>query len=155
MLEDVPPASTRQTAGRPERAPSALESGTGYQTTPSRKGPSFSGAGRNTGPLPGSRSARKKKKGLFRRFGIVGPAIGIALVLVAVVAGAAYKMSPSGNGADPWGGCPSCNLLSTMRLARWGAIPIYPGGNEGFLGRPAAPTSPWACRPYPPGERKT
>jgi len=114
MLEDVSPASSRQAAGRPERDPLALESGTGYQAaspyqaaTP-RKGPSFSGAGRNTGPLPGSRSARKKK-GLFRRVGIIGPAIGIAAVVVALVTAAAYMMSPAGSGA---GGLGALNALT-------------------------------------------
>jgi hypothetical protein len=63
-----------------------------------RKGPSFSGASRNTGPLPKPRSARKKK-GLLRRTGIVFPAIGIAAFLVAVVTVAAYVMSPNGSGA--------------------------------------------------------
>jgi hypothetical protein len=64
-----------------------------------RKGPSFSGAARNTGPLPGSRSARKKK-GLLRRTGIVAPAIGIAVIVVAIVTAATVILSPSGNGAS-------------------------------------------------------
>ena len=64
----------------------------------SRKGPSFSGASRNTGPLYGSRSARKKK-GLLRRTGIVIPAIGVAAIVVALVTFATYLLSPHGNGA--------------------------------------------------------
>ncbi|HEX4831058.1 MAG TPA: hypothetical protein VH478_08205 [Trebonia sp.] len=71
----------------------------GFQPSPApRKGPSFSGAARNTGPLPGSRSARKKK-GVFRRTGIVLPAIGIAAVVVALVTVVTYAMSGSGNGS--------------------------------------------------------
>jgi hypothetical protein len=80
MLEPTEPASARQAA-----APV------------SRKGPSFSGASRNTGPLPGSRSARKKK-GLMRRTGIVFPAIGVAAFLVVIVFVASYLMNPSGSG---------------------------------------------------------
>ncbi|HEY6792141.1 MAG TPA: hypothetical protein VI365_32990 [Trebonia sp.] len=52
----------------------------------------------DTGPLPGSRSARRKK-GLFRRSGIIFPAIGIAALIVAIVAVASYLMSPNGSGA--------------------------------------------------------
>jgi hypothetical protein len=63
-----------------------------------RKGPSFSGAARNTGPLYGSRSARKKK-GLLRRTGIVIPAIGVAAIVVALVTFATYLLSPNGSGA--------------------------------------------------------
>jgi hypothetical protein len=63
-----------------------------------KKGPSFSGASRNTGPLYGSRSARKKK-GLLRRTGIVIPAIGIAAIVVALVTVATYILSPNGSGA--------------------------------------------------------
>jgi hypothetical protein len=63
-----------------------------------RKGPSFSGASRNTGPLSKPRSARKKK-GLFRRTGVVLPAVCVAVVLVAAVTVAAVKMSPRGKGA--------------------------------------------------------
>ncbi|HUN36530.1 MAG TPA: hypothetical protein VMU95_31430 [Trebonia sp.] len=83
MLEQEEPASSRQ-----EAVPSFPG-----------KGPSFSGASRNTGPLPGSRSARKKR-GLLRRTGIVMPAIGIAAIIVAIVYGATYMLSPSGNGAS-------------------------------------------------------
>jgi hypothetical protein len=60
----------------------------------SRKGPSFSGGSRNTGPLTKPRSARKKK-GLLRRTGVVFPAIGLASFLVFIVTVVAYMMSPS------------------------------------------------------------
>jgi hypothetical protein len=52
----------------------------------------FEGAG-------GPRSARRKR-GLFRRTGIVFPALGLAVLLVAVVATAAYVLSPRGSGAS-------------------------------------------------------
>src|SRR5258707_442666 len=75
-------------------------SDTGYiGSSPRRKGPSFSGGARNTGPLPRSRSSRKKK-GLVRRTGIVFPAIAVAAFLVAVVTVASYMMSPKGSGAS-------------------------------------------------------
>ena len=51
------------------------------------------------GPLPGSRSGRRKK-GLFRRTGIVFPAVGVAVFIVAIVAVAAYRLSPNGKGAS-------------------------------------------------------
>jgi hypothetical protein len=73
----------------------------GYRSPASRKGrkgPSFSGGSRNTGPLSKPRSARKKK-GLFRRTGIVFPAICLAVVLVAAVTVVAVQMSPRGRGA--------------------------------------------------------
>jgi hypothetical protein len=82
MLEPTEPASPRR-----EAVPSAP-----------RKGPSFSGASRNTGPLYGSRSARKKK-GLLRRTGVVVPAVGVAAIVVALVFVATYIMSPNGSGA--------------------------------------------------------
>jgi hypothetical protein len=47
----------------------------------------------------GSRSAARRKKGLFRRFGITIPAIGIAAVVVAIVTIVTYAMSPNGSGA--------------------------------------------------------
>jgi hypothetical protein len=47
----------------------------------------------------GGRSA-KKKRGLFRRTGIALPAAGLALLLVAVVWGAAQVMNPQGTGAS-------------------------------------------------------
>jgi hypothetical protein len=47
----------------------------------------------------GSRHVARRKKGLLRRFGITVPAIGVAAVLVAVVAVVANAMSPNGSGA--------------------------------------------------------
>jgi hypothetical protein len=47
----------------------------------------------------GSRSSRKKKRGLFRRAGILPPAIVMAALLVAVVYFAAQLMSPHKSGA--------------------------------------------------------
>jgi hypothetical protein len=73
-------------------------------SVPPRKGPSFSGASRNTGPLPGSRTAARKRKGLFRRTGIIFPAIGIAAFVVAIVTVASYMLSPGGNSATAFGG---------------------------------------------------
>jgi hypothetical protein len=55
-----------------------------------------------TGPqssLSGSRSSRRKR-GLFRRTGIVFPAAVVATLLVAVVAFAAYTQNTSGDGAS-------------------------------------------------------
>jgi hypothetical protein len=49
--------------------------------------------------MGGSRSAQHKR-GLFRRTGIVIPAFGLAVLLVAVVTTAAYVMRPKGNGAS-------------------------------------------------------
>jgi hypothetical protein len=62
-------------------------------------------AGRaGTGPAstipPGSRSTRKKKRGLLRRSGIAVPAACLALLLVVVVWGAAKVLSPKGAGAS-------------------------------------------------------
>jgi|SRR5579859_1825037 len=48
----------------------------------------------------GSRSARKKKRGLLRRTGIAVPAACLALLLVVVVWGAAKVMNPKGTGAS-------------------------------------------------------
>lgn len=46
-----------------------------------------------------TRSARKKKRGLFRRFGVVPPAIGIAALLVSIVYLASYLTTSNGSGA--------------------------------------------------------
>jgi hypothetical protein len=56
------------------------------------------GTGGFAGPS-GSRSSRKKKRGLFRRAGILPPAIVMAALLVAVVYFAAQLMSPNKTGA--------------------------------------------------------
>ena len=42
----------------------------------------------------------RRKRGLIRRTGIIFPALGLAVLLVAVVTGAAYVMSPKGTGAS-------------------------------------------------------
>jgi hypothetical protein len=47
----------------------------------------------------GSRSSRRKR-GLFRRTGIVLPAFGLAVLLVGIVTAAAYVMRPNGSGAS-------------------------------------------------------
>jgi hypothetical protein len=54
---------------------------------------SVGGPSSGTGPLPGSPSTRRKK-------GIVFPAIGVAALIVAVVAVASYLVSPNGKGAS-------------------------------------------------------
>jgi hypothetical protein len=48
----------------------------------------------------GGRRSARRKRGLLRRTGIVLPALGLAVLLVAVVTGAAYVMSPRGTGAS-------------------------------------------------------
>lgn len=53
------------------------------------------------GAVPaGSRSGRKKKRGLLRRTGIAVPAACLALLLVVVVWGAARVLNPKGTGAS-------------------------------------------------------
>ena len=92
------PMSRAASAGTaPGRALADRASGTGSR-------PSF-----DTGPLPGSRSARRKK-GLFRRTGIIFPAIGVAAVIVALFYFASsYLMGPNGSGAS--GLAPVFNML--------------------------------------------
>jgi hypothetical protein len=58
------------------------------------------GAGPASAIQPGSRSARKRKRGLLRRSGIAVPAACLALLLVVVVWGAARVMHPKGTGAS-------------------------------------------------------
>jgi hypothetical protein len=62
-----------------------------------------------TGPLPGSRSGRRKK-GLFRRTGIIFPAIGVAAFIVAIVTVASIMLSPNGSGAS--GLAPVFNMVT-------------------------------------------
>ena len=79
----VAPVSRASSAGAaPGRAPADRDSA-------SRPSP-------GTGPLPGSRSGRRKK----RRGGIIFPAIGVAAFIVAIVAVASYLVSPKGSGAS-------------------------------------------------------
>jgi hypothetical protein len=68
--------------------------------------PALTGAP-NESPGPGpasrgsaSRSRARRKRGLFHRTGIVLPALGLAVLLVAVVGVAAKVMSPNGSGAN-------------------------------------------------------
>jgi hypothetical protein len=81
-------------------APASGATSTG--TVPGRGPAGRASAGRpssDTGSLPGSRSARRKK-GLFRRSGIIFPAIGVAALIVAIVAVASYVVSLNGTGAS-------------------------------------------------------
>jgi hypothetical protein len=48
---------------------------------------------------PETRGSRKKKRGLFRRAGLIPPAVGIAAVLVALVYLASYVSTANGSGA--------------------------------------------------------
>jgi hypothetical protein len=85
-LEERPQASTGQT--RTYGVDSA-----GTELVPVRARSNETGTGSF-----GARSARKKR-GLFRRTGVALPAAGLALLLVAVVWGAAKVMHPQGTGA--------------------------------------------------------
>ncbi len=87
MLEATPSASTDATAG--PRTPPA-----GVARVAGSRRPEKSRRPENV-----SRSARRKR-GVFRRTGIVLPAFGLAVLLVAVVAIAAKVMSPNGSGAN-------------------------------------------------------
>jgi hypothetical protein len=82
--------------GWPAAADDSLNSAVGPAESRSVSGPLSA-----TGPrsVSGSRSARKKR-GLFRRTGVVLPAAGIAAVLVAIVVVASYLMAPKGTGAS-------------------------------------------------------
>jgi len=75
-----------------EREPLAPRSGSAGPAPSSRSDPGLSGA----------RSTRRKK-GLLRRTGIIGPAIGIAVLIVGIVAAVSYLMSPAGSGAGSLG----------------------------------------------------
>src|SRR5258708_6650068 len=91
MLEQAEPASRRSVR---ESMPAVTAPASG--ATAARAAPRPSS---DTGPLPGSRSGRRKK-GLFRRSGIIFPAIGVAALIVAIVAVASYLISPIGRGAS-------------------------------------------------------
>lgn len=86
MLVERPQASTGDT-----RTSGAGPAGT--DLAPASKRSNDTGTGSF-----GARSTRKKR-GLFRRTGIALPAAGLALLLVAVVWGAAKVMNPQGTGA--------------------------------------------------------
>jgi hypothetical protein len=71
-------------------------------TRPASADATYQSRSSGTGPrrsASGPRSSRRKR-GLFRRTGIVLPAFAVAVVLVAVVAFAAKIMSPNGSGAS-------------------------------------------------------
>jgi hypothetical protein len=88
MLEPTKPASWGATS-EPERATSAtIALGDAAVTSVTYDTNGFARAS-------GTRSSRHKR-GLLRRTGIVIPALGLALLLVAVVATAAYVLSPRG-----------------------------------------------------------
>jgi len=145
MLEQEEPASTRSVreSTRPVAAPVSRASSA---DTVSGRGPAgrtssggFPAAG--TGPLPGSRSARRKK-GLFRRSGIIFPAIGIALVVVVAVAFAAYKVSPNGKGASGlapfFDALPHSNSIALLEAEREQIIVM--NAAAGTLSQAAKPT---------------
>jgi hypothetical protein len=76
-----------------ERSQASNDDSLTYGVSPAGTGPASA--------LPaGSRSARKKKRGLLRRTGIAVPAACLALLLVVVVWGAAKVMNPKGTGAS-------------------------------------------------------
>jgi hypothetical protein len=70
--------------------------GTAVTTSESRSSATATGAY----VAPGGPRRPRRKRGLIRRTGIVIPALGLAVLLVAVVAGAAYVMTPRGTGAS-------------------------------------------------------
>jgi hypothetical protein len=60
---------------------------------------STTGSRSSTGSATGGARSSRRKRGLFRRTGIVIPAFSVAVLLVAVVTAAAYVMRPNGSGA--------------------------------------------------------
>jgi hypothetical protein len=158
MLEQEEPASTRSVrdSTRPVAAPvsRASSGGTVSGRDPASRassgfvasgtGSTASGTGStaaSTGPLPGSRSARRKK-GLFRRTGIIFPAIGIAAVIVVIVAFAAYKVSPNGKGASGlapfFDALPHSNSIALLEAERQQLIVM--NAAAGTLSQAARPT---------------
>jgi len=148
MLDEEEPASTRSVreSTRPvatsvSRASSAdTVAGRGPAGRTSSGGfPAASSGG--TGPLPGSRSARRKK-GLFRRTGIIFPAIGIAGLIVAIVAAAAYLTSPNGKGASGlapfFDALPHSNSIALLEAERQQLIVM--NAAAGTLSQAARPT---------------
>jgi len=152
MLEQEEPASTRSVRGstRPVAAPASRASsadtvsGRGPAGRTSSGGFPAASTGRSasgTGPLPGSRSARRKK-GLFRRTGIIFPAIGVAAVIVVIVAFAAYKVSPNGKGASGlapfFDALPHSNSIALLEAERQQLIVM--NAAAGTLSQAAKPT---------------
>jgi len=85
------------------------------------RGTAPTGGFAEVGPPSGPRSSRRKR-GLLRRTGIVLPALGLAVLLVAVVAGAAYVMNPQGGGvgglADAIGAIPQNSSVALLEQER-------------------------------------
>lgn len=71
-------------------------------TRPVSKGATIEPRSSTTGPRSSKTQSRtsRRKRGIFRRNGIVLPAFGLAVLLVAVVAITAKVMSPNGSGAN-------------------------------------------------------
>lgn len=71
-------------------------------TRPVSKGATIEPRSSTTGPRSSQTQSRtsRRKRGIFRRNGIVLPAFGLAVLLVAVVAITAKVMSPNGSGAN-------------------------------------------------------
>lgn len=71
-------------------------------TRPVSKGAAIEPRSSTTGPRSSKSQSRtsRRKRGIFRRNGIVLPALGLAVLLVAVVAITAKVMSPNGSGAN-------------------------------------------------------
>lgn len=78
-------------------------------------------AARGFAGASGPRSSRRKR-GLLRRTGIVLPALGLAVLLVAVVSGAAYVLSPRGGSvsglAAAIGALPQNNSVALLEQER-------------------------------------
>src|SRR5215468_7153720 len=104
-LEATRPVSVGATNGSRSSASTVT---TGPAARPRGAAPATVTAGpaarsRGSAPAASKRSAgrsRRRKRGLFRRRGIVLPAFGLAVLLVAGVTAAAYVMSPKGAGAN-------------------------------------------------------
>jgi hypothetical protein len=104
-----------------EATRSAPAGATGESRKASSAAVATRGTAAATGGFPGSRSSRRKR-GLLRRTGIVLPAFGLALLLVVVVAGAAYVMDPRGTGvsglAEAIGALPKNNSIALLEQER-------------------------------------
>jgi hypothetical protein len=83
-------------ATRPAQADGTGESRRATNASVAERGTAATAA---TGGFAGARSSRRKR-GLLRRTGVVLPALGLAVLLVAVVSGAAYVMNPRGGGVS-------------------------------------------------------
>jgi hypothetical protein len=111
MLEQAEPESSRTVRESMPLAAAPVSRASSAGAAPGRVPADRASASRpspDTGPLPGSRSKRRKR-GLFRRTGIIVPAIGVAVLIVALVTFASYRLSPNGSGAS--GLAPVFNML--------------------------------------------